>query len=173
MLMATRHDVERVFERTLDAIAHDTSFNPIEIVRRGAHPVKGALNLSVTIDRPGGVDLALCERVAALINERLDGMESPYTLQVQSAGLERPLTKPSDYVRFAGSTARIATSLTIRGEKKHRGTLRGLRGQSVVLDTRNGELLLPLQTIKSAHLEFDPRADLRREKRERKHGTNN
>lgn len=170
--MATRHDVERIFERTVDAIAHDASFNPIEIVRHGAHPAKGALNLSVTIDRPGGVDLSLCERVAAVINQRLEGMEPQYTLQVQSAGLDRALTKPSDYERFAGNAARIATSLTIAGEKKHRGTLRGLRGESVVLDTLNGELLLPLPTIKSAHLEFDPRADLRREKRERKHGTN-
>jgi ribosome maturation factor RimP len=171
----TRGEVEQAFERTLDAIAHDSSFAPLEIVRYGAQPVRGSVALSVTIDRPGGVDLALCERVAARINESLEGVQTTYELAVESAGLERPLTKPNDYARFAGMPARIVTSLVIAGAKTHRGILRGLRGENVVLETTKGELLLPPATIKSAHLEYDPRADLRREKKERKgsHGFRN
>ncbi len=164
-----------VFERTLDAIAHDSTFAPLEIVRHGARPVRGALALRVTIDRPGGADLMLCERVAARINASLENTQTSYELAVESAGLERPLVKAGDYARFAGMPACIVTSLTIGGAKKHRGILRGLRGEHVVLETGNGELLLPQATIKSAHLEYDPRADLRREKRERKvsHGSRN
>jgi hypothetical protein len=43
-----------------------------------------------------------------------------------------------------------------------------LRGETVILETENGELPLPVATIKSANLEYDPRADLQRNKRERK-----
>lgn len=135
------------------------------------HVHRGNATLRVTIDRTGGVDLALCERIAARINATLEPLDESYTLEVESAGLDRPLTRPADYERFAGQSARIVTSLTVNGAKTHRGTLRGLRGEVVVLETEQGELPLPMATIKSANLEYDPRADLQRDKRERKtHG---
>lgn len=163
-----RLEIESAFERALDAIAHDTAMAPIEIVQHAARARRGAVALSVTIDRPGGVDLLLCERVAMRINESLEGFPTPYDLQVESAGLERPLVKPADYERFTGMRARIVTSLLVEGAKTHRGVLRGMRGENVSLETTAHELLLPMATIKSAHLEYDPRADLKREKRERK-----
>jgi len=133
------------------------------------------MQFTVTIDRPGGVDLALCERVAARINANLEAFDAGanYTLEVQSAGLDRPLVRPADYERFAGKRARIVTSLTVNGGKTHRGTLRGLRGEAVILETDRGELPLPIATIKSANLEYDPRGDLQRAKQERKkaHGS--
>jgi ribosome maturation factor RimP len=159
------------FERELDAIAHDGALGGLEIVQHSARVQRGTTALRVAIDRPQGVDLALCERVAARLNATLEPLDVSYTLEVESAGLERPLTRPADYERFAGKAVRIITSLTVNGAKTHRGTLRGLRGEVVVLDTERGELPLPIATIKSANLEYDPRADLQRDKRERKtHG---
>jgi ribosome maturation factor RimP len=159
------------FERELDAILHDKEFSGVEIVQHAASPRRGTTTLRVTIDKEGGVDLATCERIAGRINDALEGFPDPYALEVESAGLERPLVRPNDYERFAGKRARVVTTLTINGGKTHRGTLVGLRGENVVLDTENGELPLPIATIKSANLEYDPRADLQRDKRERKtHG---
>jgi len=159
------------FEQTLDAIAHDGTFAGVEIVTHSAHSRRGMTTFSVTIDKEGGVDLATCEQIASRINDALDAFEDPYSLEVESAGLERPLVRPHDYERFAGKRARIVTSLMINGGKTHRGTLVGLRGETVILATENGELPLPIATIKSANLEYDPRADLTRDKRERKtHG---
>jgi len=161
-------DLQRAFERELDAIAHDRSLGEIEIVARRARVARGSTELSVTIDRPQGVDVGLCEAIAARINASLDAFEAPYSLEVESAGLERPLVRPADYDRFAGKPVRVVTSLTVNGGKTHRGTLRGVRGDAVILETGNGELPLPIATIKSANLEYDPRADLQRDKRERK-----
>ena len=156
------------FERELDAIAHDGAFAGLEIVAHRARSAGGATELSVTIDRPGGVDLALCERVAARINSNLAGIDGAYALEVESAGLDRPLVRGADYDRFAGERARIVTSLTVNGGKTHRGTLRGLRGEAVVIETDSGELVLPMAAIKTANLEYDPRADLKRDKLQRK-----
>jgi ribosome maturation factor RimP len=161
------------FERELEAIAHDATFAGLEIVAHEARPVRGSLALSVTIDRLGGVDLALCERVASRLNAHLAGLDADYTLEVKSAGLERPLMRPGDFERFAGERARIVTSLTVNGGKTHRGTLRGLRGETVVVETERGELLLPMAAIKTANLEYDPRADLKRDKLQRKQGHGN
>ncbi len=158
--------VTTAFERELDAIAHDASFAGLEIVAHSARPVRGATALRVTIDRPGGADLSLCERVAARLNAQLGDAE--YTLQVESAGLERPLLRSADYERFIGERVRVVTSLTVNGGKTHRGTLRGLRGETVVVENDAGELLLPMAAIKAANLEYDPRADLTRDKLQRK-----
>ncbi len=159
------------FLRTIDAIAHERASTGVEIVTHAARTRRGVTELTVTIDKDGGVDLATCERIAARINGTLEALDQPYSLEVESAGLERPLMRPNDYERFAGKSVRILTSLSIAGGKTHRGTLVGLRGETVILATANGELPLPIATIKSAHLEYDPRADLQRDKRERKaHG---
>ena len=111
-----------------------------------------ALALTVTIDRAGGVDLTACERVAARLNANLSGLDGEYTLEVESAGLDRPLLRPNDYERFAGKSARIVTSLTVEGGKTHRGVLRGLRGEAAVIATERGELVLPIAAIKTANL---------------------
>jgi len=163
-------ELQIAFERELDAIAHDTAFG-VEIVAHHARFARGATELRVTIDRPGGVDIKLCEQVASRINAQLEPFDKLYTLEVESAGLERPLVRPADYDRFRGSRVRVVTSLTVNGGKTHRGTLLGVRGDAVIIETERGELPLPITTIKSAHLEYDPRADLQRDKRERKaHG---
>ena len=164
-------ELQLTFERELDAIAHDPALAGVEIVAHRARLVRRTTELKVTIDRAGGVDVTLCELIAARINAQLDRFEAAYTLEVESAGLERPLVRPGDYERFRGSRVHVVTNLTVNGGKTHRGTLRGMRGEAVILETDRGELPLPIATIKSANLEYDPRADLQRDKRERKaHG---
>lgn len=163
-----QQSLEIEFARELDAISHDAAFDNVEIVTQRARTVRGSTELLVTVDRPGGADLNLCERISSRIRSRLESFDAPYTLEVQSAGLDRPLVRETDYDRFKGNRVRIVTSLTINGEKTHRGVLRGVRGDVVILETERGERPLPFVTIKSGHLEYDPRADLQRDKRERK-----
>jgi len=155
------------FEHAIAEIARDDRFAGVEIVHHGTHGSGNKSVLSVTIDREGGVDVRTCERIAAAINARLQTFEAPYTLEVESAGLDRPLTKPGDYERFSGRDVKIVTSLLVRGGKTHRGVLRGVRGTAVILETESRELPLPLATIKSANLEYDVRADFKRAKEQK------
>lgn len=153
------------FERVVHALPHQPEFRGVEIVAVHARPARHETALAVTIDREGGVDVVTCERVAARINAALDAFADPYTLEVSSAGLNRPLTKPGDYERFAGRDARVITTLAINNAKTHRGVLGGVRGTNVILQTGNAtELPIPLAVIKSANLEYDTRADLQRAK---------
>jgi ribosome maturation factor RimP len=159
----------QAFESAIERIAHDARFAGVEIVQHAARRGRHTTALSITIDRDGGTDLATCEKIAATINAQLEAYDDPYTLEVESAGLNRPLIKPGDYERFAGRDAKIVTSLLVRGGKTHRGVLRGVRGTNVILDTPQGELPLPLAAIDRANLEYDIRSDLKRDKQERKH----
>jgi ribosome maturation factor RimP len=156
------------FERIVLALPFEKAFEDVEIVLHRARREGRTTVLTLVVDRPGGVDMALCERLARRINAALEEIVEPYTLEVESAGLNRPLVKPADYTRFAGRTVCIRTTIVIHGAKTHRGTLLGPRESNVVLQTASGELPLPLSVIKSANVEFDPRADLRNEKKKRK-----
>jgi ribosome maturation factor RimP len=156
------------FEIAARGLEAEEEFRAVEIVARRARRVGRNTELSLTVDRPGGVDLALCERIAARINRALEAETEPYTLEVESVGIERPLLAPADYERFKSELVLVTTSLPIRSEYTHRGRLLGLRGNAVLLETGSGELPIPLELIKAAHIEYDFRADLRRAKRERR-----
>lgn len=159
---------EEAFARVTHALPHEAEFRAIEIVSAVARPGRHETQLAVTVDRDGGVDVATCERIAARINAALDAFPNPYTLEVGSAGLNRPLTKPADFERFTGKNVRILTTLALEGAKTHRGVLAGLVGSDVILQREAGELPIPLGAIKSANVEYDIRADLQRSKREKK-----
>lgn len=168
MTQAEGYALTDAFERIASGLPHEREFAGIEIVSTSAHRHGPEIALKLMIDRTNGVDLVLCERVSARINAALEGFSDPYTLEVHSAGIDRPLLRPGDYERFIGKNVRIQTTLTINGAKTHRGRLAGVRGTNVILETERGELPLPLETIRSANLEYDFRADLQREKKNRK-----
>jgi ribosome maturation factor RimP len=156
------------FERTVHALPHQLEFRDVEIVGMAARRHGRATSLHVTVDRDGGVDVGTCERIAARINAALDAFPDPYTLEIESAGLNRALNKPEDYERFAGRDVKVVSTLAIEGAKTHRGRLEGVRGTSVILTRGSKELPIPLAVIKSANLEYDVRADLQRAKQREK-----
>jgi ribosome maturation factor RimP len=159
------------FERSVAGLTGDPELADVEIVMTTLRPGRTS-ELTVMIDRKGGVDIGTVERIAARVNGALDAFpDTMYTLEVTSAGLERPLVQPADYDRFAQRNVKIVTTTLIAQAKTHRGVLLGKRGDDVILRTGakgEVELTIPLAAIKSANLEYDPRADLQRAKREKK-----
>jgi ribosome maturation factor RimP len=157
------------FERVVHSLPHEPAFRAIEIVTTTVRPGRTTA-LTVMVDREGGVDIDTCERIAARINVALDAFADEYTLEVSSAGVDRPLVKPADYERFDGRNAKVITTEPIANAKTHRGVLGGVRGANVILRTGakgETELPIPIAAIKSANLEYDIRADLQRAKREK------
>jgi len=161
--------VAQRFEATAAALAFDERFANVEVVHCSAKRAGRTVVLDLMIDQPAGVDLALCERLAAHIHAALAAETEPSTLQVESAGLDRPLVKPADFERFRERDVKIQTTVLVDGAKTHRGTLRGVRGTDVILETVAGERALPLNALRAANLTYDIRADLTRDKRERRH----
>jgi len=160
--------LQEAFERVVHGIPHEAEFRGTEIVMTAAKRHRDGFTLSVTVDKEGGVDVAVCERIAARVNAALEAFPEPYTLEVESAGLNRPLVKPADYDRFAGQNVKVLTTLAIGGAKTHRGALVGVRGKNVVLTTPKGELPIPLEVVRGANVEYDIRADLSRAKQAKK-----
>lgn len=79
----------------------------VDLTRAGKRSV-----LRVAVDKDGGVDLDDIAEATREISELLDASdamgEAPYTLEVSSRGVDRPLTLPRHWRRNAGRLVEVA-----------------------------------------------------------------
>jgi ribosome maturation factor RimP len=107
-----------------------------------------AERLRLYVDRPSGVDLALCERVTAALSDLL----VQYSLEVSSPGLDRPLTKPDHFRRFIGHRVRVRTREAIDGQRNFTGELVAADEREVSLRDEAAERAIPLGAIDRSNL---------------------
>lgn len=97
-------------------------------------------------------DCADISRALSAVLDVEDPISGAYTLEVSSPGIDRPLTRPNDYVRFAGFEAKLDMRVAVDGRKRWKGVLRGLEDGSIVLEHEQGESRLPLDGVQKARL---------------------
>lgn len=127
----------------------------LEIVDVEFRREAGGRVLRVFIDKPGGVTLDDCQALSQELSRKLDEVdpiEESYSLEVSSPGIERPLTKPRDYERFAGELVHVRTFGPIGGRRNFQGKLIGLDGDDVVLRLEDGDVRIPLAQVARARL---------------------
>ncbi len=120
--------------------------------------------LRVYIDRPpttehpagGEISHHDCEVVSQQLSVILDVEElvpgPRYVLEISSPGLDRKLTKPAEYQRFAGRLAKIWTLQPIEGATFFEGRLAGCAGEDVHLEMRGRVITVPFAAIRKANL---------------------
>jgi ribosome maturation factor RimP len=113
----------------------------------------GGRLVRVFIDKPEGITVDDCARVSNHLT-RLFAVENVdfERLEVSSPGLDRPLRKAADFVRFAGEEAELKLANPIANARKLKGVLRGCEGGAVVVETAKGAVTVPLADIDRARL---------------------
>ncbi|MBZ0160411.1 ribosome maturation factor RimP [Candidatus Methylomirabilis sp.] len=113
--------------------------------------------LRLYIDKHSGVTLGDCQRVSEELSDLLDIedlIDHPYTLEVSSPGLNRPLRLESDFLRFIGQRARVSTSQAVSGQRRFLGVLRGYEEERVLLEREDGTIVpIPYALISKARLD--------------------
>ncbi len=104
--------------------------------------------LRLFIDYPGGVDLALCERVTNHLRDLLE----TWSLEVSSPGADRPLTKLEHFRRFMGRRVRVRTREAIEGQRSFTGTLTAADEGGVRIQASEGEVEIPHSRIRRSNL---------------------
>ena len=113
--------------------------------------VLGGSKVRLFIDHPGGVSLALCERVTHLLLE----VRERYSLEVSSPGTERPLSKPEHFRRYVGRRARVRTRGPHDGRRSFIGELLGATESEVTVAADTGVVSIPYVEIHRSHLVKD------------------
>ena len=84
--------------------------------------------------------------------ESQNPIEGDYEIEVSSPGIDRPLTRLSDFTRWKGHDAKIELSAPQDGRKRFKGRLEGLDGQDVLITTSEGHAQFPFRAILEAKL---------------------
>src|SRR2546426_1755600 len=140
----TRQDVITQVEELLRPIAARLSLETVDIALSGeGHRTV----LRVVMDRvEGGITVEECARVSEALSRQLDLydlFEYPYTLEVSSPGLDRPLRNDADFRRFAGKKAELKTYGPVDGQRHFRGILLGVIGDAVACSWTAGRCRCP------------------------------
>lgn len=77
-------------------------------------------------------------------------IDSKYTLEVSSPGINRPLVTVEDFSRYQGVNVKVVTLVEIEGDTGFKGTLASAAADSIVVSTKKGNVTIPLSAIKSA-----------------------
>ncbi len=121
----------------------------VEIAGSTSTPV-----VRVFIDRDGGVDIDAIVDANEWISDALDEadpIDTTYTLEVSSPGVDRPLTKVEHFERFCGQNATIKTR-PLDGRSSFKGTITSVEGDTVLLQTDEEIVRIPCSAVVKARL---------------------
>ena len=114
--------------------------------------------LRLFIDKQDGVNLDDCGTVSREISQLLDiedFIDSAYSLEVSSPGLNRPLKSMAEFERFVGRLAKIKTTETIAGEHVFIGRINKAEGEAIVLGIGTKEVTILFSQVSRARLEVE------------------
>ncbi len=145
-------------EQLIATIAEALGYSLVRVRLTSSNPPV----LQVMAERADGTMLVDdCARLSDAIStafEQNDPIEGQYVLEVSSPGIDRPLTRRKDFDLYAGHEAKIDLKYPLDGRKRVRGTLKGLKGEDVIVETDlgaekcRGDMAIPYNSIGEAKL---------------------
>lgn len=104
----------------------------------------------------GDVSLDDCAKVSMAVEDDIDKLiDNKFFLEISSPGVERPLKKEKDYIRFTGSKIKISLKHKINEKKNFEGILSKFEDSTLFLITENAELEIPFKEVRKANLVYD------------------
>ena len=138
-----------------------TSGRGFELVDIEVKRAAGSQLVRLFVDKPGGIGLddlqTVSEEVSAILDVE-DPIESAYTLEVSSPGLDRPLKTEADYRRYQGRLARLSSYEPLDGRRHWTGRIVAVEAGivSLSLEDEGGAVThLPLDKIAHGRLEVE------------------
>jgi len=146
-LLAER--VEQLVTPTIEGMG----FNVVRVSLSGGNNAVLQIMAEPSDGREMTVDhCASISRAVSAVLDVEDPIQSAYSLEVSSPGLDRPLVRLGDYDRFAGFDAKIEMKSLIDGRRKFRGRVEGTDGADVLIDMDGEQVRLEHAAIAKAKL---------------------
>lgn len=103
--------------------------------------------------RPMGVeDCTIVSRNLSALLDVEDPITSAYVLEVSSPGIDRPLTRPVDFHRFAGFDAKLELITAVDGRRRFRGRLLEMTDGLIRMHVEGQDIEVPLDSVRRAKL---------------------
>ena len=110
--------------------------------------------MRIFMDKEGGITVEDCVAVSNHLT-RLFAVENiDYNrLEVSSPGLDRPLKKEADYVKFVGKLAKIKVRLPVDNQKRFMGRIEAFESSVLTLNVEGKNVTIDFANIDKARLE--------------------
>jgi ribosome maturation factor RimP len=139
----------------LDPVAEAAGYDIVRLRLMGGDHAR---RLQIMAERPDATmlveDCAQLSRAISEVMDAADPIRGEYLLEVSSPGVDRPLTRLSDFATYAGYEARIELDRLAENRRRFKGELVGVEGDNVAIDLEGEEetALLPFAWISEAKL---------------------
>jgi len=114
--------------------------------------------LRLYLDKEGGVSLEDCSHISQEIERSLDVEDfilTPYTLEVSSPGLNRPLKREKDFVKYRNRLIKVRTFEPIEKRRQFKGKLVDFLENQIHMEIEGEIFRIPLSNVAKAHLETE------------------
>jgi len=136
-------DALRLVETTLTGLGYELV--DLEVSGRGL--------MRVLMDKPAGITLEDCEQVSHQLTRLFTVEGVNYErLEVSSPGLDRPIKKEADFVRFNGEKVQIKLRMPLAGRKNFSGILGEVQEGVLQLEVDGNWVSIELSNIDKARL---------------------
>jgi len=139
----------------VDALLFDEGMELVDIEYR--RESKGWV-LRLILDKEGGVTLDDCTRVSQEVGRNLDVedfIQTPYTLEVSSPGLTRPLKTEKDFMKYYNRLIKVRTIDPIENRRQFKGKLLLVSGGRIEIMEEGGVFQISLSNVAKANLEIE------------------
>ena len=149
--------VETQVSQIIESAVEELGFTLVRVLYLGDQ--SGRNQLQVMAEPKDGRDMTVedCQLISRHVSVLLDvedPISSAYVLEVSSPGIDRPLTRLSDYARFNGELAKITLRLMQDGRRRYNGRLGGLSdSELVILETSFGRFEFAFENIEVGRLD--------------------
>src|SRR4030043_1798460 len=110
--------------------------------------------LRLTLDKEGGVTLDDCTRISQEVGRSLDVddfIQAPYTLEVSSPGLTRPLKTEKDFMKYLHRLVKVKTVDPIQNRRRFKGKPPGVSENRIETEGDGKIFQIPLSNVATAH----------------------
>jgi ribosome maturation factor RimP len=109
--------------------------------------------LRIFVDKEDGISIDDCVAISNHLNKLLAVEGIDYNrLEISSPGLDRPLTKQSDFIRFSGKLIKIKLRIALQGQKNFIGNIREVNDGILGLEVEGRLLHIKLDNLEKARL---------------------
>lgn len=157
MLKIDRYEMEKTLVEIEKIVLPAIEKRGLELVDLEYIQEGGYLYVRIFIEKNGeDVTLEDCGNLSYDVDEKIDSLiPHKFFLEVSSPGIERPLKKEKDFIRFSGEKISVSLKHKIDNIKNFEGILEKFENETVFLKLDNRVLEIPFKEIRKAHIVFD------------------
>ncbi|MDP8213157.1 MAG: hypothetical protein P9X22_07730 [Candidatus Zapsychrus exili] len=144
-------ELKQIIEKEISEFLKKTSLGIVDI---NIKVVNKETKIEIIADRQkGGITIDECSSLNKHILQKIEEeqlVEEPYSVNVASPGLDRPLENKKDFLRVIDRDVIFYLLEKIEGKKEHKGKIKEVLDNKVVINVKNESITVPFDKINKA-----------------------